>query len=147
MSDGLPEQEAIGQFDHIGIAVHSIDAARPFFEGVLGAKFRRKSDNASGGFRVGIFDLGGFCIELLEPLDPSGFVAKFLEKHGEGVHHVTLQTPDLEKKVLEMEEKGVRIVDRPDVDAFISPKSSHGVLIQLGEALGPLNNRPYWEQD
>lgn len=145
--DPSSDSQPIGQFDHIGIAVHSIDAARPFFEGVLGAKFRVKSDMGSGDFRIGIFDLGNFCIELLEPIDPNGFVAKFLEKRGEGVHHITLQTPELEKKVLAMEENGVRVVDQTDVDAFISPKSSHGVLIQLGQALGPLNNEPYWEKD
>jgi len=136
----------IGRFDHIGIAVHSIAAARPFFEGVLGAKFRLESDHPSGDFRVGLFDLGAFCIELLEPANSDGFLAKFLEKRGEGIHHITLQTPDLEERVEAMKERGVRIASQSDVDAFISPKSAHGVLIQLGQALGPLNNPPYWEQ-
>ena len=146
MSDDTSEPKAIGRFDHIGIAVHSIEKSRSFFEGVLGAKFRMETDHHSGDFRLGIFDLDNFCIELLEPINPDGFLAKFLESRGEGVHHITLQTPELEKKVLAMEEQGVRIVDRTDVDAFISPKSSHGVLIQLGEAPGPLNNPPYWEE-
>jgi len=69
--------EPLGRFDHIGIAVHSIDKARPFFENVLGAKLRRIGDNP-GGFRVAILDLDNFCIELLEPIDPDGFLAKFL---------------------------------------------------------------------
>ena len=145
-------KEPIGRFDHIGIAVHNIDAARPFFEDVLGAKFRLKSDNVSGDFRVGIFDFHDFCIELLEPVNPDGFLARFLAKRGEGVHHITIQTPDLEQKVLTMEEQGVRVVDKhfddPDaMDAFISPTSAHGMLIQLGQSLGPLNNPPYWETD
>ena len=144
--------EPIGHFDHIGIAVHSIESARPFFEGTLGAKLRFISDDLSGDFRVGLFDLENFCIELLEPVNPTGFLAKFLEKRGEGVHHITLQTPDLQRKVIEMEEAGVKVVDKhldnPSfLDAFISPKSAHGVLIQLGQTPGPLNNPPYWEAD
>ena len=147
MSEAVSEAGEVGRFDHIGIAVHSIEAARPFFEGVLGAKFRLETDHASGDFRIALFDLAGFCIELLEPANENGFLAKFLEKRGEGFHHITLQTPELKQRVRAMQEQGVRIVDQTDVDAFISPKSSHGVLIQLGEALGPLNNEPYWEQE
>ncbi|MBT6274873.1 MAG: VOC family protein [Chromatiales bacterium] len=144
--------EPIGRFDHVGIAVHSIDKAREFYEGVLGAKCRRIGEDASGEFRVGIFDLENFCIELLEPINPDGFLAKFLAKRGEGIHHITIQTPDLQKKVINMEAQGVRVVDKhldnPELlDAFISPKSSHGVLIQLGQTPGPLNNEPYWETE
>ncbi len=145
----MPE-EPIGRFDHIGIAVHSIENARAFFETTLGATLRYIRDDRSGEFRVGIFDLQNFCIELLEPINMDGFLAKYLEKRGEGVHHITLQTPDLRNKVISMEEQGVRVVDKhlddPDfLDAFISPKSAHGVLFQLGQTPGPLNNPPYWE--
>ena len=141
--------EPIGRFDHIGIAVHSIESARPFFEETLGAKLRYISDDRSGDFRVGLFDLDNFCIELLEPVNPDGFLAKFLEKRGEGVHHITLQTPDLKRKVIDMENAGVKVVDKhledPGfLDAFISPKSAHGVLFQLGQTPGPLNNPAYW---
>lgn len=143
--------EPIGRFDHIGIAVHSIAKARSFFEDVLGAKHRRTADHASGDFRVALFDLHDFCIELLEPIDPEGFLAKFLAKRGEGFHHLTLQTPDLANKVAALEARGVRVVDKnldgPDaVDAFVSPKSAHGLLIQLGQTLGPLNNPPFWKE-
>ena len=142
--------EAIGRFDHIGIAVHSIDAARSFFEDALGAKFRSMGEHASGDFRIALFDLHDFCIELLEPINPEGFLAQFLEKRGEGFHHLTLQTPDLEKKGDQLELQGVKVVDKSfadpaSVDAFISPKSAHGLLVQLGQSPGPLNNPPYWE--
>ena len=139
----------IGRFDHIGIAVRSIDAARGFFEQALGATHRRTGDHPSGDFRVALFDLHDFCIELLEPVNPNGFLAKFLDKRGEGIHHVTLQVPDLADQVARLEADGVRVVDKnlgdPAADAFISPKSAHGLLIQLGQGLGPLNNPPYWE--
>lgn len=143
--------EPIGRFDHIGIAVFSIDKARAFFEGVLGAKHRRTSVHKSGDFRIALFDLHHFCIELLEPINPDGFLAKFLDKRGEGFHHLTLQVPDLADKVAGMEAEGVRVVDKnldgPEIDAFVSPKSAHGLLIQLGETPGPLNNPPYWDQE
>ena len=150
MADGTTAP--IGRFDHIGIAVHSIEQARGFFEGVLGATHRGTAVHASGDFRLGLFDLHDFCIELLEPVNPDGFLAKFLERRGEGFHHLTLQTPDLETKTVALEEQGIRVVDKsfdnPDsIDAFISPKSAHGLLIQLGQTPGPLNNRPYWETE
>ena len=144
--------EPIGRFDHIGIAVFSIDKARAFFEDVLGAKHRGTADHHSGDFRIALFDLHDFCIELLEPVNPDGFLAKFLAKRGEGFHHLTLQTPDLAAKVAAMEEHGVRVVDKSfddpaSIDAFVSPKSAHGLLIQLGQTLGPLNNPPYWDAE
>ena len=146
-------KEPIGKLDHIGFAVHSIEEARKFWEDQLGATLQRVVDHHSGDFRLGILDLHGFCIELLEPTNPDGFLQKYLEKRGEGVHHITLQTPELIQKVSGLEDAGVRVVDKHfdkdegGVDAFISPKSSHGVLIQLGENVGPLNNAPYWESD
>ncbi len=149
----MAERKAIGRMDHIGIAVRSIDEARKFYEDQLGAKFISSHIHHSSEFKLGIFDLDGFCIELLEPIDPNGFLAKFIEKRGEGVHHITLQTPDLDKQTQRLEENGVRVVDKNldqtqgGVDAFISPKSSHGVLIQLGENIGPLNTPPYWERE
>ena len=145
------EAAPVGRFDHIGIAVHSIDKARAFFEGTLGAQHRRTSEHKSGDFRIALFDLHDFCIELLEPINPDGFLAKFLERRGEGFHHLTLQVPELADTVASMEAAGVRVVDQtltgPERDAFVSPKSAHGLLIQLGETPGPLNNRPYWETE
>ena len=97
----------LGRLDHVGIAVRSIEQARTFFEGILGAKFVFERVERSGTFRFMVFDLQGFTIELLEPIDPDGFLAKFLEKRGEGIHHITLQTPDLKEKVSFLEGKGV----------------------------------------
>lgn len=139
--------------DHIGIAVRSIEQARKFYEDQLGAKFIREFVHHSGDFKLGIFDLSGFCIELLEPITPDGFLSNFIKKKGEGIHHITLQTPNLAEQCLRLEENGVRIVDQNydrdagGVDAFISPTSSHGVLIQMGENLGPLNTVPFWENE
>lgn len=142
--------QPVGRFDHVGIAVRSIDESRTFFEEVLGASFRYLTIGRGGGFRFAVFDLAGFTIELLDPIDPEGFLAKFLERRGEGVHHITLQTPDLKQKVAFLESKGIRVVDQhleePEfLDAFISPRSGCGVLWQLGETYPPLDNEPYWK--
>lgn len=143
--------EPIGRLDHVAVAVHSIDQARTFFEGILGAKFRYVTEGRGGGFRYAVFDLFEFTIELLEATDSKNFVAQFLEKRGEGVHHITLQVPELAEKIAFMEGQGVRVVDqRPEgsriPEAFISPKSACGVLFQLAERQPALNNEPYWEQ-
>jgi methylmalonyl-CoA epimerase len=144
--------EEIGRLDHIGIAVRSIEQARTFFEGALGATFRFVKTSRDGGFRFAVFDLNDFTIELIEPIAPDGFLAKYLEKRGEGVHHITMQSPDLKKKVAALEEKGIRVVDKnldePDYrEAFISPKSGCGVLFQLAETCPPLDNDPYWQKE
>ena len=123
-----------------------------FFESILGARFQFERVDRSNTFRFAVFDLHGFTIELLEPIAEESFLTKFLEKRGQGVHHITLQTPDLKEKISFLEGKGVRVVDKhlddPDFrDAFISPKSACGVLFQLGETRPPLDNDPYWEQD
>ena len=88
----------------------------------------------------------------MEPVDPQGVVAQFLEKRGEGVHHITLQTKNLAEKVQHLEAQGLRIVDKrlddpKGIDAFISPKSACGVLIQLAETSPPLDNEPYWQKE
>ncbi len=144
--------EEIGRLDHIGIAVRSIDQARTFFEGALGATFRFVKTSRDGGFRFAVFNLNDFTIELIEPIAPDGFLAKYLEKRGEGVHHITMQSPDLKKKVAALEEKGIRVVDKnldePEHrEAFISPKSGCGVLFQLAETCPPLDNEPYWQKE
>jgi len=143
--------EPIGRLDHIAFAVHSIEKSRPFFENALGAKFRYVKVGRGGSFRFAVFDLHELTIEVLEAIGQDSFVAKFLEKRGEGVHHMTLQTPGLHEKVAMMEGLGLRIVDKEEendrvVEAFISPKSGCGLLFQLAEDMPALNNEPYWKK-
>ncbi len=149
----MTSNSAVGRIDHIGFAVRDIDEARKFWEGCLGATLQSRFTHYSGDFELGIFDLNGFCIELLAPIHPDGFLAEFINKRGEGVHHITLQTPNLVNQCQNLSDKGIKVVDmnldveKGGVDAFISPSSSHGVLIQLGENLGPLNTLPYWQKE
>ena len=144
--------DPIGRLDHVAFAVHSIAQARRFFEGALGATFRYVTEGRGGGFLYAVLDLADFTIELLEPIDPKGFVATFLEKRGEGVHHLTLQVPELGEKVAFLEGQGLRIVDKRSdddrmIEAFISPKSACGVIFQLAETQPALNNEPYWKRE
>ena len=139
----------IGKLDHIGIAVKSVAEARKFFEGVLGATFVFESANQAAGFTLAAFDLNGLSIELLEPLGANSFLHKFLEKRGEGMHHLTFNVPNAREKVAELKARGVRIVDEQDwspdsYEAFISPRSSHGVLIQIGSGFPTLSDHPQW---
>ena len=100
-------------------------------------------------FKLAAFDLRGLSIELLEPLGANSFLHKFLEKRGEGMHHLTFDVPDCKAKTAELKEQGVRIVDEhqwspTSYECFISPRSSHGVLIQLGSGYPTLNSDPTW---
>ena len=126
--------------NHIGIAVRSIDAQRAFYEGTLGAVFEGVEEVADQKVRVGFLRVGDVRLELLEPTDPSSTVATFLDKRGEGLHHIAYTVDDLEGRIAELKGSGVRMIDetpRPGRTmmriAFVHPKSSNGVLTELCE--------------
>jgi len=128
------------QFDHVSIAVRSIDRAMEFFSGYFPVEVRtpkRFEEQVSGAFYWQDFWLGGFVVELIEdsPAKP-GFVTKFIDRRGEGLHHLSLKVDDLEPIVRRLKAGGIRVVDEQKFDAnsataFISPKSAFGALIQL----------------
>src|SRR5690625_7531783 len=91
----LTDAAGVNAVAHIAIAVHRIEKSRPFFENVLGLPFVRAEDVPTEGVRVAFFDAGNCYIELLEPLDETGGVARFLERRGEGIHHIALAVDDL----------------------------------------------------
>ncbi|HVA82167.1 MAG TPA: VOC family protein [Candidatus Binataceae bacterium] len=140
--------EPIGKLDHIGIAVHSVAAARKFYEGILGARFMYEAESEKAGYKLAEFDLNGLTLELLEPLGVDSFLHKFLATRGEGMHHLTFNVADPKAKVTQLVHDGVRVVDKTEwspssFEAFISPRSSHGVLIQLGNGYPTLANDPH----
>jgi methylmalonyl-CoA/ethylmalonyl-CoA epimerase len=129
--------------NHVGIAVRSIDAQRPFYEGALGAVFEGVEVVPDQKVRVGFFKVGDVRLELLEPTDPSSTVAAFLEKRGEGLHHLAFSVEGLEARVAELKQAGLRMIDdapRPGAHhlriAFVHPKSTFGVLTELCEPAG-----------
>ncbi len=126
--------------NHIGIAVRSIAEHREFYANILGAEFEKIEDVPSQKVRVGFFKLGDVRLELLEPTDPASSVATFLEKRGEGLHHVAYTVSDIEQRLADLKAGGVRLIDEtPRLGAhqmqiaFLHPKSSCGVLTELCE--------------
>ncbi len=126
--------------NHIGIAVKSIDAQRDFYERVLGAAFEGVEVVADQKVKVGFFKVGDVRLELLEPTDPASTVAQFIEKRGEGLHHVAYTVSDLQSRLDKLKAGGVRLIDeKPRAGAhhtqiaFLHPKSSCGVLTELCE--------------
>ncbi|MBV9123246.1 MAG: methylmalonyl-CoA epimerase [Planctomycetes bacterium] len=129
--------------NHIGIAVRSIDAQRSFYENTLGAVFEGVEVVSDQKVRVGFFRVGDVRFELLEPTESSSTVAQFLEKRGEGLHHVALTVEGIEDRITELKQAGLRMIDnvpRPGAHhmriAFLHPKSTFGVLTELCEPAG-----------
>jgi len=130
--------------NHIGIAVRSIEDHRDYYERVLGARFEGIAEVPSQRVNVAFFVIGSpgreVRLELIEATSPEAGVAKFVEKHGEGLHHLAFDVDDLEQRLAGLKAEGVRLIDehpREGADgariAFLHPKSSHGVLTELCE--------------
>lgn len=126
--------------EHIGIAVKSLDESIPFYEEVLGLKCYAIEEVKEQKVKTAFFKVGQTKIELLESTDPEGPIGKFIEKKGEGMHHLAFAVEGLEEALVEVERKGVRLIDKTprkgaeglDI-AFLHPKSTHGVLTELCE--------------
>ncbi len=132
--------KAVKSLNHVGIAVRSIDEHKPFYEQQLGATFEHIEDVPSQKVRVGFFRVGDVRLELLEPTDATSSVQTFLDKRGEGLHHLAFTVDDIKSRIAELKSAGLRMIDetpRPGAHhmqiAFIHPKSSCGVLTELCE--------------
>jgi len=126
--------------EHIGIAVNSISEALPFYEKVLGLKCYNIEEVPDQKVKTAFFMIGQTKIELLESTDPEGPVGKFIEKRGEGIHHIAFAVDNLEERLQEAEAAGIRLIDstpRKGAEglsiAFIHPRSTFGVLTELCE--------------
>jgi methylmalonyl-CoA/ethylmalonyl-CoA epimerase len=124
-------------FDHIAIGVPRMADTAPFLAGVLGGV--PDSGYPSGPFTWGSYRFeGGGCIELIEPVGPSGFVHRFLAERGPGIHHVTFKVPSLDEACARAEAEGYGIVGRNESDpewkeAFLHPKQALGIVVQFAE--------------
>ncbi len=128
--------------NHIGIAVRSIDAQKDYYQNVLGAVFEGEELVADQKVKVAFFRVGDVRLELLEPSDPSSTVAAFIEKKGEGLHHVAFEVDDLKARIADLKQAGLRMIDEaPRAGshhlqiAFAHPKSTFGVLTELCEVV------------
>jgi methylmalonyl-CoA/ethylmalonyl-CoA epimerase len=128
------------KIDHLGIAVHSIEAAKKLFHDVLGLKFEGAETVEEQKVTTAFFPVGDSEVELLESTAPDGPVAKYLEKRGEGIQHIAFRVENLEEALAELKAKGIRLIDETPRKgaggakiAFLHPKATHGVLIELSE--------------
>ncbi len=126
--------------DHIGIAVKSIDEALKFWQDSLGIKCTGVEEVAEQRVKTAFLPLGDTEVELLEATSDESPVAKFIEKKGEGIHHIAIRVENLEKALEAMKEKGIRLIDEePRYGAggariaFVHPKGTGGVLLELSE--------------
>lgn len=131
---------SITHIEHIGIAVKSLEESIPFYEKVLGLKCYNIEEVKDQKVKTAFFMVGQTKIELLESTDPEGPIGKFIEKKGEGIHHVAFAVKGIEEQLKRMEEQGVTLIDKTprkgaeglDI-AFLHPKSTLGVLTELCE--------------
>src|SRR5690606_35271148 len=124
--------------DHIGIAIKDLNHALPYYVDTLGLKLLGIEEVESQKVKVAFIDAGNCKIELLEPIGQDGAIAKFIEKRGEGIHHIAFGVSDIRSRMKELKEKGVQLLqDEPKPGAggaqvaFMHPKSSFGVLYEL----------------
>ena len=123
--------------DHLGIAVKSIDAALGFYTGQLGMEVSMRETVEQEKVKVAMLPAGGPRLELLEPTEPDSVIGRYLEKRGEGLHHVALRVPDLAAAVQRLTAGGARILNEPQRGAggheyvFVHPASTGGVLLEL----------------
>lgn len=130
----------ISHIEHLGIAVKSIEAALPYYENVLGLKCYNIEEVADQKVKTAFFKVGQTKIELLEPTSEDSAVAKFIEKRGEGVHHIAFSVNGVQVALDEVAAKGVQLIDKAPRKgaeglniAFLHPKSTCSVLTELCE--------------
>jgi methylmalonyl-CoA/ethylmalonyl-CoA epimerase len=127
------------KLEHIGIAVRSLNEANITFAKLLGKDCYKIEDVATEGVRTAFFELNGLKIELLEATAEDSPVARFIDKRGEGIHHIAFQVRSIENSLTHYREQGFDVVGEPRHGAdnkricFLHPRSTHGVLIELCE--------------
>jgi methylmalonyl-CoA/ethylmalonyl-CoA epimerase len=128
----------IRKIDHLGIAVKSLDEAVPLYEKAFGLRCEHREEVPSQKVRTAFFSAGEVHIELLEPTDPESPIAKFIEKNGEGIHHLAFATDDIRGQLAQAAGAGVRLIHEVPFEgaagklvAFLHPKSTRGVLTEF----------------
>ena len=128
------------KLEHIGIAVKNLNEANALFARLLGREHYKIEEVASEGVRTSFFEVGGVKIELLEATRPDSPIAKFIEKKGEGIHHLAFEVKNIAERLKEYREKDFSLINQEAKDgadnkriAFLHPKSTQGVLVELCE--------------
>ena len=125
------------KIDHLGIAVRSLDEALKFYRDQLGLHVSMRETIDREKVNVAMLPLGDPRIELLEPTEPDSVIGKFLDRRGEGLHHIAIRVPDLSASVERLKASGARLLNEPRAGAgghlyvFVHPASTGGVLLEL----------------
>ena len=126
------------KIEHIGIAVKDLDESNALFEKLFGAPAYKSEEVASEGVITSFFENGPNKIELLAATNPDSPIAKFIEKKGEGIHHIAFDVEDIEKEIDRLKKEGFVVLNEipkkgadNKIIAFLHPKSTNGVLIEL----------------
>jgi methylmalonyl-CoA epimerase len=128
----------VKQISHLGIAVKDLDEAREFYRSVLGLESSEPIIGGEGTIKVSMVEIGHTLIELLQPIGSEGVIAKFLEKRGEGFHHICYEVDDINSEIDSLEAAGIDVLGKPKPGAegmsvFLHPRGTHGVLVELVE--------------
>lgn len=128
------------KISHIGIAVKRLDEAIPFYRDILGLQYEGEETVESEQVRVAFFQIGESRIELLEPLSEESAIYKFLQKNGEGIHHLALEVSDIKQRISDLKQKGIRLIQEEPKRgahqmniAFLHPKATGRVLYEICE--------------
>lgn len=129
------------KIDHLGLVVHDLENAIERWQGILGLELDHREVVEDQGVEVAKFPVGESCVELITPVAKGTGIAKYLEKRGEGIHHVCFEVADLEGTLEQLAEAGAKLIDKEprvgaggDLVAFIHPKTTGGVLVELKQA-------------
>ena len=128
----------IKQISHLGIAVKNLEEAREFYRSVFGLESSEPIIGSDGTIKVSMVEVGGVLIELLQPAGNEGVMAKFLKKRGEGFHHICYEVEDINAEIASLKAAGIEVLGeiKPGVEgrsAFLHPRGTHGVLVELVE--------------
>lgn len=125
------------RIDHVAIAVKDLDDALAFYRDALGLEVTGRREVPEEGVEIAFLPTDDTEIELISPLDPENSIGRFLEKRGEGIHHLCVGVEDIEAAVAQLQEEGARVLSEIKSHAdgtryvFVHPKSTHGVLMEL----------------
>ncbi len=126
------------KIEHIGIAVNNLSESESLFTALLGKEPYKRETVESEEVITSFYKTGDSKIELLESTDPNGAIARFLDRRGEGIHHIAFEVEDIRSKMAELRDAGFKLLsEKPRVGAdnkwvaFVHPKSAHGVLVEL----------------
>ena len=131
----------IHKIHHLAIAVKDLEEALRFYRDTLGLPVHEQAVREDQGVKAALLTIGESEIELLEPLGPDTPVGRFLERRGEGIHHICLQTDDIDKELADLKAKGVELIDQEPRQGlvgricFLHPRSTKGVLVELAQPL------------